>query len=147
MGDVLMTPTILGIDPGAGGAIGMVQPMVETWDMPATPKDLADLFATFDPNTTMVYVEASQSMPGQGVSSTFKYGVGYGVILGVLAAYGFPHRLVAPSTWKRAMGVTKDKTETRRLAQQLFPTASLGRVRDHGRAEALLIAEFGRRQS
>lgn len=138
--------TILGIDPGTTGAIGMVTPMVDTWDMPATPKDLADLFARFDPNTTRVYVEAVHSMPGQGVASSFTFGQGYGVILGVLAAYGFPHRLVAPATWKRAMGVTSNKDACRRLAQQLFPTAALARKRDDGRAEALLIAEWGRRQ-
>ncbi len=55
--------TILGIDPGETGAIGMVCPSVEVWDMPATPHDLATLMRTFDPSTTRVYVESVHSMP------------------------------------------------------------------------------------
>jgi hypothetical protein len=138
--------TILGIDPGATGAIAMIQPMVETWDMPATPHDLAALLRTFDPATTMVYVEHVHSMPKQGVASTFKFGVGFGTILGALAALGIPHRLVPPQLWKRQMGVTADKASARKLAQQMYPTASLARVKDDGRAEALLIATWGKRQ-
>ena len=139
--------TILGIDPGETGAIGMVCPSVDVWDMPATPHDLATLMRTFDPSTTRVYVESVHSMPGQGVSSTFKFGMQFGQIQGVLAALGFPYILVEPSKWKTAMGLRgKEKAESRALAQRMYPTASLSRVRDHGRAEALLIAEFGRRK-
>ena len=148
-----MRATILGIDPGASGAIGMVEPMVEVWDMPATVADLVTLMRTFDPALTRVYVEAVHAMPGQGVTSTFAFGEGYGAILGVLAALGLPHRTIAPQTWKRQLGLKREqdaratKNAARALAQQLFPTASLSRVRDHGRAEALLIAEWGRRQT
>lgn len=138
--------TILGIDPGAAGAIARIGGEVAVWDMPATAKDLVDLLVQFKPHETVAFVEQAQSMPGQGISSTFKYGVGFGTILGALAALGIPHRLVTPSTWKRQMGIDKDKGRARGLAQQLFPTAPLSRIKDHGRAEALLIAEWGRRQ-
>jgi len=141
-----MMPTILGIDPGATGAIAQVQPMVAVFDMPATAHDLAALLRTFDAAATMAYVESQHSMPGQGVASTFKFGVGYGTILGVLAALGIAHRLVTPAVWKRGMGVTADKASARGLAQQLFPEASLARVKDHGRAESLLLAAWGLRQ-
>lgn len=136
--------TILGIDPGATGAIAMVTPMVEVWDMPATPHDLAALMKTFDPATTRVYLERVHSMPNQGVASTFRFGVGFGVIQGVLAALGFAYILVEPSKWKPAMGLRgAGKAASRAKAQQLYPTADLRRVKDHGRAEALLIARFG----
>ncbi len=139
--------TILGIDPGETGAIGMVTPGVEVWDMPATPHDLATLLRTFDPSTTRVYVESVHSMPRQGVVSTFKFGKQYGEIIGVLAAYGFPFVLVSPEKWKTAMGLRgKEKNASRALAQRMYPTASLSRVRDHGRAEALLLACYGMRK-
>lgn len=138
--------TIVGIDPGATGAIAAIDSGADVWDMPATAKDLVDVLIQFKPHETIAIVEQAQSMPGQGLSSTFKYGVGFGTILGALAALGIPHRLVTPSTWKRQMGIDKDKGRARGLAQQLFPTAPLSRVKDHGRAEALLIAEWGRRQ-
>jgi hypothetical protein len=132
--------TIVGIDPGAHGAIGMIQPDVCVWDMPATPHDLATLLRTFDPRTTRVYVEAVHSMPGQGVSSTFKFGKGFGEILGVLAALDIPHTMVAPATWKTAMGLRgAEKAASKRLAQQLY-----GRVASNeGKSEALLIATWG----
>lgn len=144
---VAAVTAILGIDPGKSGAIAMVEPGVDVWDMPATPADLAALLKTFDPAYTRVYLEQAQAMPKQGVSSTFGYGRDFGVILGVLATVGLSHRLVTPAVWKRQMGVTADKSAARAMAQRLFPSASLGRVKDHGRAEALLIAEWGRRQS
>lgn len=138
--------TIVGIDPGATGAIAMIQPMVEVWDMPATPHDLATLMRTFDANTTRVYVEEVHSMPGQGVASTFKFGKGYGEIIGVLATLGLGYRAISPAVWKRAMGLQRaEKVDSRRKAQELYPMAPLARVKDHGRAEALLIAEWGRR--
>lgn len=138
--------TILGIDPGATGAIGMICPLVETWAMPETPHDLAALMRTFDPATTRVYIERQWARPTDGKTYAFAAGQGYGVLLGTLATLGFPFHLVAPQTWKKAMGLGKEKADSRRKAQEMFPTASLSRVKDHGRAEALLIAEWGRRQ-
>ena len=85
-------------------------------------------------------------MPGQGVASTFKFGKGYGEIIGVLATLGLGYRAISPAVWKREMGLQRaEKADSRRKAQELYPTASLARVKDHGRAEALLIAEWGRR--
>jgi hypothetical protein len=39
----------------------------------------------------------------------------------------------------------KDKEAAGLRAQQLFPMANLRRNQDHGRAEALLLAEYSRR--
>ena len=82
-------------------------------------------------------------MPGQGVSSTWTTGYGFGVWLGVLAALALPHTRVRPAIWKRAMGLGKDKEQARLRAIQLFPSADLRRKKDHGRAEALLLAWYG----
>jgi hypothetical protein len=40
-------------------------------------------------------------MPRQGVSSTFRFGASYGVVLGVIGALKTPTHLVSPSKWKR----------------------------------------------
>lgn len=138
--------TILGIDPGATGAIASICPSIETWDMPSTAHDLANLLRTFNPLTTRVYIEKAQAMPGQGVTSMFKYGMHYGHLTGMLALLRIPYVEVSPQTWKRVMGLTAEKADSRAMAQKLFPEASLSRKKDHGRAEALLLAEFGRRQ-
>ena len=137
---------IMGIDPGLTGAIGIlhVDGSVAVEDMPRNPRDLYELLREW---RCRAFVEQAQAMPKQGVSSTFKTGYGYGLIIGVLAGLGIPYQTVTPAVWKRAMGLWgKDKEASRALARSLWPEAPLGRKMDHGRAEALLLAEYGRRQ-
>lgn len=147
---------IIGIDPGLTGAIAIlsdlphVEPSIE--DMPVAdgsidPAGLSALLANYD-DARMAYVERVSAMPKQGVSSTFKFGTGYGMVLGVLAALEIPYALVTPGVWKKAYGLSSDKEQCRARALQLFPALAgdMKRKKDHGRAEALLIAEWGRRQ-
>lgn len=140
---------ILGIDPGATGAIAFLhdsQYGADVYDMPPNPADLAELIGTFG-NVEMAFLEKAQAMPKQGVSSMFNYGVGYGTVIGILAARSIPYTLITPAVWKRSLGlIGKPKDASRALARSWFPHAPLSRVKDHGRAEALLIAEWGRRQ-
>lgn len=143
---------MIGIDPGVSGALAFLSGAnAAVLDMPnADGQVLADpLYGILaDWHAETVYIEKAQSMPGQGVSSTFKYGVGYGVILGVCAARGIAVVEVSPAKWKKAMGLTgKDKEASRALACKLFPSVAskMMRKKDHGRAEALLIAEYARR--
>ncbi len=106
------------------------------------------------PEVTIVGLEYVRAMPGQGVSSMFTMGMGVGLWEGIIATLGLPMEQVTPVVWKRVIlgGATGDanRKETSRLkAQQLFPTQTanlLTRKKDHGRAEALLIAEYFRRK-
>jgi len=91
-------------------------------------------------------------MPKQGVSSTFKFGRGYGFLRGCLVALGIPFEDVTPQTWMRALNVPpRRKNETkaqfkqrlRGVAQQLFPSEKITLAT----ADALLIAEYCRRTS
>ncbi|MDO8605136.1 MAG: hypothetical protein Q7R40_01240, partial [Phaeospirillum sp.] len=53
-----------------------------------------------------------------------------------------------PGVWKRTLGLLKaDKAASRARAVELYPEVAgrLTRVKDHGRAEALLLAEWLRR--
>ena len=84
-------------------------------------------------------------MPGQGVASTFKFGRAVGAINAVAdMMFGVWH-IVSPQRWKRAMSVTQEKESSLKLARELWPNAPLTRKKAHGRAEALLIAEYLRR--
>ena len=47
-----------------------------------------------------VVVENVHAMPKQGVSSTFKFGMGVGIIHGVAGALRLPMTLVTPNQWK-----------------------------------------------
>jgi hypothetical protein len=61
----------------------------------------------------------------------------------MLVAAGLPFELVSPAMWQRAMGCLSggDKNVTKRKAQELFPDLYI----THATADALLIAEYGRR--
>jgi crossover junction endodeoxyribonuclease RuvC len=153
-----MTSTIhIGIDPGASGAIAVLGPetALTVHDMPVmgpraqvNAAALADLLreATLG-RPCHVWVEAAHAMPRQGVVSTFAFGRSLGTIEGVVAALCLPLTLVSSASWKRALGVARDKRAAIARAVQLRPDAAslLTRARDHGRAEAILIALYGSR--
>lgn len=149
----------VGIDPGMDGAIavlwrgGLVQfhdtPMIKVkggrvYDVAA----LAAIFEVFPPAATRVWVEAQQAMPGQGVSSTFKTGYGFGIYIGILGALALPYTVVRAANWKKTMMADmagKDKGGSIVRALQIDPTLHdhLKRKKDHGRADAYLIARYG----
>ena len=89
-------------------------------------------------------------MPEQGVTSTFSMGHGLGLWEGILSALGVPYQMVTPQAWKKAMmaGQEKEKDASRQVAMRLFPSTipKLSLKKHHGRSDALLIAEYLRRQ-
>jgi hypothetical protein len=85
-------------------------------------------------------VERVSSMPGQGIASSFAFGVGFGSILSVIQALHLPLEFVTPARWKAQLGLPRDKHASLDRARLLFPTAELHLAKHDGRAEALLIA-------
>jgi crossover junction endodeoxyribonuclease RuvC len=149
----------LGIDPGLGGAVAVLDhsgALVALHDTPVLTlhtrrgtrqeydvSGLAALLVPYAGPQSHVSLEESQAMPGQGVRSMFTTGLGFGVWLGVLAALALPHTRVRPAIWKKALGLGKDKEAARLRAIQLYPTADLRLKKHHGRAESLLLAWYG----
>jgi len=91
-------------------------------------------------------IERAQAMPKQGASSGFKYGRAVGAIEAVLTCCEIPMTIVEPSVWKKFHQLRGgDKEGGRQRALQLFPSAhpAFARKKDHGRAEAALIALYG----
>lgn len=78
----------------------------------------------------------------------FQLGLGVGLWEGILGALRIPYMKVAPATWKTKMGVIKHPDASRITALELFPQVEdeLARKKDNGRADSLLLAEYGRRQ-
>jgi len=153
-----MSNTIyLGIDPGLSGALALLDgdgALFQVEDLPVMARgrgrvkselDAAGLARLLRPHAGQIrlaVVEQVASMPGQGVASIFSLGHSLGSIVGVLAALAIPLRLVPPAVWKRAAGVSADKNLARSEAIRLWPNAPLDRVKDHNRAEALLLARY-----
>lgn len=145
----------VGIDPGAvSGAWGVVDHRGEYWSSGHIPHEegrikakafKAELSQALDQQDAMFVVEDVHAMPKQGVSSTFKFGMAVGSILAVVELTRDPWMIVRPQQWKKDMGVTSDKNTSLDLARTLWPGAPLSRQKDHGVAEALLLAEWLRR--
>lgn len=152
-----------GIDPGVFGALGVIWfpknnggrakiyvarfhdlTMLEVADFLRDIKEAGEL---------RLMVEKAGARPKQGVASSFKFGIQFGKILGVLAAVKQRYFLVSPGTWQRALGCLSrgDKSVTRQKAQELFPEgfyrvmqSSLERQMrvTNQDADALLIAQY-----
>lgn len=94
-----------------------------------------------------VVLEEVSSMPRDGVVQAFKFGMGYGMWRGILAAVRLPYTLIRPATWKPPMvGVGADKTKSRLVCMRLFPDVELPKKKDSDKAEAILLAEYFRRK-
>lgn len=156
---------IVGIDPGNAGAIAFLKGK-EAWvyDMPTfttegkgktkkgnvkkhTVLDEQELFNLLSSDLIdHMFIEKSQSMPGQGAPATFNYAAGYGIIRGICVGLQIPYTLVHPATWRKALMKDMDKGKDSSLvrAKQLFPKVEIGKK--DGRAEALLIAFYGKKE-
>lgn len=144
----------IGIDPGKNGGIAYIhqtQTGITVYEVAVFDETtLIRLLSNFNKNACICALEQVHAMPKQGVSSTFNFGVNYGFIQGVLKAYGISYELVTPQKWKKEFSVTSDKNTSIEVCKRLFPNVNLKATerckKDHdGMAEALLIAEYGRR--
>ncbi len=149
---------ILGVDPGLQGALA-------TWDgkqlviidvpivkarargneinLPALVDAVRDL-TPFN----IAYIERNSVRPKEGISSAQKNGLVAGMLLGCVASHCPQINRPTPTQWKRVMKLTKDKDYSRTRAIEEFPDYHyfFGRKKDHGRAEAALLALYGYRQ-
>lgn len=146
---------IAGIDPGLSGSIAVIDgddsilcladlPTIKAGKTELDEVAIKDLLSSF--SVGHVFVEKVGAMPGQGVVSMFRFGCSWGLIRGLCVGLGLPYTLVTPQRWKGAMmdGMSKDKGASILRAKQLFPCARLDRKKDHGKADALLLAAYGR---
>lgn len=144
----------LGIDPGFSGAWGMIDhhgKYQSCGDMLNNGKHIlsryvhAEISQAVDRQDIQGVIESVHSMPNQGVSSSFKFGIAFGMAIAIMERINCPWMLVTPQKWKKEMGLTADKNESLEMARKLWPNAPLARKLDNGRAEALLMAEWLRR--
>ena len=162
--------SILGIDPGLGGACAIFRPESSAasglrWaviDMPVVGEPpflnataLRDWLRKFAPDACVIeQVNAMPSIPGKdgvrrgmGATSAFRFGGVYYAAMAVVSCCDIPIVEKAPSVrWKKLFGLKgSDKERSRLKAIELFPEAAalLARKKDENRAEAMLIAAYG----
>jgi crossover junction endodeoxyribonuclease RuvC len=156
-----MTALILGIDPDAYGALAFINRdtgvLVDVIDMPvldlkpAKLVDGAQLAAILDEWATRIgeaYVERQWARPTDPPSFAFRVGHNYGTCCGVIRAHFIKLHNPSPQAWKKDMGVTSEKDSSRAEASMRFPAdcRRWALKKHHGRAEAVLIAAYGRRE-
>lgn len=160
---------LLGCDSDAGGALAVIRgpsvgvvAAVDVLDCPTAKVEvngkqrvrlsverMVSLVASLNaPPGTVVHLEEGGVEYGFSAQTAFVQGYNFGLWKGVLAAAGLEVRVVKPQAWKWALGLARrgsTKDESRAMAAEMFPEAndSLKRKKDHGRAEALLIAAYG----
>jgi crossover junction endodeoxyribonuclease RuvC len=155
---------IIGIDPGAGGAVAILTrsgELVHVFDMPAvevvvggkakrrvSPEMLAAELKLYADQGAWAVIEQVGAMPGQGVSSMFAFGEAFGLAKGVLAGLAIPTQSVTPGKWKKALQLNAGKDAARAKAAALWPAQAgeFKRVKDDGKAEAALIGMWGAEQ-
>jgi crossover junction endodeoxyribonuclease RuvC len=146
---------IIAFDPGQKGGIAIhhqgtttAQPMPiagKAIDLPA----IAEIVRSNQPD--LAVIEKVGSMPGQGVASTFTFGMGYGQIQGLLAGMGIPFELVTPQAWKKLVlaGTCKDKDAAIAYCRRAFPDVPLVMPRcrnpHDGIADSLCLLQYGLR--
>jgi len=148
---------ILGIDPGASGALAFYDgDELLIYDMPVhiitkgktqrkrfDPYCCAAILRQYD--VTAGWVEQVSAQPGNGAAAAFTYGWMCGGLESVLACCNVNFTYVTPQKWKKTLSVPADKDGARMRASQLMPdhAHNWSRKKDDGRAEASLIALYG----
>lgn len=162
----------IGVDPGIAGAIAFIDAATgraSVFDLPVRAEErridglkLALLMREHAPASVggRVFLEQLHARAGGGgmqqMGSMMKT---VGIILGAIDCTRFPLEEVTPQKWKRAFGLidkpslggakktdSQRKAESLATARRLFPSleADLKLAKHDGRAEALLIAHWGK---
>jgi len=93
-----------------------------------------------------VFMERVAARPGQGVTSMFRFGEACGALYGLVIGLGLSVTFVTPQQWQKHHCIGPSPDAARQRAVQLYPGMGtmLNRKKDQHRADALLLACYGR---
>jgi crossover junction endodeoxyribonuclease RuvC len=147
---------ILGVDPGIRGGVALLEGPMLVWaiDIPVSgekAKQRVNVAALRyrlmkEGRIDHAYIERAQAMPKQGSSSGFLYGRAVGALEAIILSCGIRLTIIEPTKWKKYFKLAGgDKESARQKALMIFPTAHefISLKKDHGKAEAALIALYG----
>jgi hypothetical protein len=100
----------------------------------------------------LVLIEKPFYLGIESRTSTATTAENYGRLRGILESLNLNVKTVRPQEWKNYFDLPADKGEAIAKAKELFPVTNLkassrSRIDSDGMAEALLIAEYGRKQN
>jgi hypothetical protein len=169
--------TYIGVDPGLSGGMAQIDPFgkVHLKTMPRTEREVWEWFRIAGTSVTYAVIERVHAMPGQGVTSMFTFGQGYGGLRMALTAAQIPFQEARPQEWQKVLGVPPRKPPTGKIKHKITTGKNKGKIVEKGvggedkidfkrrlikiaqqlfpmvdgidetTADALLIAEFCRR--
>lgn len=138
----------IGIDPGRSGAIAVIGletgEFVDQIRLSAEPPAIARFVRRYSKRLGICVLEKVWSRPGNSARSMFTFGENFGFVEGVLARSWIEYELATPQKWMKALDCETggDKNVTKEFAKTLWPRKKIY----HWNADALLIAEYGRRK-
>lgn len=150
---------VLGVDPGGFGGLALVtKDGLTVADMPVfmvrrgrsdKPEldvhSLIDLLAMWQPD--VCYFEQIGGQTDQSAPAAFNFGRVTGACEALVKSCGAKFVAVTPQRWKRAMKI-RGKDDARAMATNMWPAnaADFRLKKNLDRAEAALLAEYGRQQ-
>ena len=156
---------VVGIDPGASGALALLDDngrLLSVVEMPAfgSEPNAADVAALLDamgrPEDLFVALEEPFANNMASSISQLNQGIGFGILLGVVGTMGYRHERIPPAKWKRELGLpmsrqltaAQKKKNSREWASRLWPNQAhrWAKSTQDGLAEAALIGESMRRR-
>jgi len=145
---------VIGIDPGKSGGIASINDELRIMvaKMPETSLDIYRLIDSLAGHDAIAVIEKVGATPQMGVVSAFKFGRSVGELHMACLASELRILYVTPQKWQKEFsllskargigkGDTAKKNRNKAKAQELFPGIAI----THAIADALLIAEYGRR--
>lgn len=144
---------VIGIDPGKSGGIAIIEGRQLHGHIglaKLTDREVWELLARNEP--ALCVLEKVHASPQMGVTSSFTFGQSFGMIRMAVIAAGLRLEMVTPQTWQKSIGLksikaklgsAENKKRNKAMAQELFPGIKV----TNATADALLIAEYGRRIS
>lgn len=153
--------TYIGIDNGLSGGIAVMKgrKLVEILPMPVVPlkagkteydyHSIMELLMKY-PDATVI-LEKAHPMPKLGTQSAFRFGMFYGVLIGMLTATKHRYHIVHAKTWQKEMFKDQPHLDTKSaskiVAKRIFPdqTFLVGRSKKihDGLTDAALLAYYG----
>lgn len=144
----------IGIDPGTGGAIAVINKdlsVLEWIKNDRTEHDMAEFFYNLVDNYNIrnSAIEKVHSSPQMGVASAFTFGRSYGFLRGILTYSGIRITETSPQGWMKLLGIvplgktasqTQKKNMLKGKAQMMF-AADVKRI-TLTNCDALLLARF-----
>ncbi len=150
---------ILCVDPGASGGIAVQDgDDVQAIKMPDTEGDILAFIKSvtvdFPGMERTAYMEEVSGFCGeeQPGSAMFKFGRGYGFLLGVLQTLGWTIKLVKPQQWQKSLslgtkaaagGKTAWKNKLKATGQRLYPKLKV----TLSTADALLLLHYANKSA